>query len=105
MPYRVLVCPIFRYGVDLQMLNCNNRNHALPREVLFGMIWFVLSNLRFGLMSQSTFFSRAQLGWKHCFLGPVVESIVSLTISLRHKFVKQISAKVTNTQLFFVEKM
>ena len=38
-------------------------------------------------------------------LGPVVQSIVSLTISLRHKFVKQISAKVTNTLLFFVEKM
>ena len=38
-------------------------------------------------------------------LGSVVQSIVSLTISLRHKFVKQISAKVTNTLLFFVEKM
>ena len=38
-------------------------------------------------------------------LGPVVQSIVSLTISLRHIFVKQISAKVTNTLLFFVEKM
>ena len=37
-------------------------------------------------------------------LDPVVQSIVSLTISLRHKFVKQISAKVTNTLLFFVEK-
>ena len=37
--------------------------------------------------------------------GPVVQSIVSLTISLIHKFVKQISAKVTNTLLFFVEKM
>ena len=36
---------------------------------------------------------------------PVVQSIVSLTISLRHKFVKQISAKVTNTLLFFVEKV
>ena len=36
---------------------------------------------------------------------PVVQSIVSLTISLRHKFVKQISAKVTNILLFFVEKM
>ena len=36
---------------------------------------------------------------------PVVQSIVSLTISLRHKFVKQISAKVTNTLKFFVEKM
>ena len=35
---------------------------------------------------------------------PVVQSIVSLTILLRHKFVKQISAKVTNTLLFFVEK-
>ena len=31
---------------------------------------------------------------------PVVQSIVSLTISLRHKFVKQISAKVTNTLIF-----
>ena len=30
-------------------------------------------------------------------LDPVVQSIVSLTISLRRKFVKQISAKVTNT--------
>ena len=39
------------------------------------------------------------------YLDPVVQSIVSLTISLRHKFVKQISAKVTNTLLFFVEKM
>ena len=38
-------------------------------------------------------------------LDPVVQSIVSLMISLRHKFVKQISAKVTNTLLFFVEKM
>ena len=37
--------------------------------------------------------------------GPVVQSIVSLTILLRHKFVKQISAKVTNTLLFFVENM
>ena len=37
-------------------------------------------------------------------LDPVVQSIVSLTISLRHKFVKQISAKVTNTLLFCVEK-
>ena len=36
---------------------------------------------------------------------PVVQRIVSLTISLRHKFVKQISAKVTNTLLLFVEKM
>ena len=37
----------------------------------------------------------------HCNLDPVVLSIVSLTISLRLKFVKQISAKVTNTLLFF----
>ena len=35
---------------------------------------------------------------------PVVQSIVSLTISLRHEFVKQISAKVTNTLLFFSTK-
>ena len=35
-------------------------------------------------------------------MDPVVQSIVSLTISLRLKFVKQISAKVTNTLLFFV---
>ena len=40
----------------------------------------------------------------HSIQDPVVQSIVSLTISLKHKFVKQISAKVTNTLLFFVEK-
>ena len=40
----------------------------------------------------------------HLSLDPVVQSIVSLTISLRHKFVKQILAKVTITLLFFVEK-
>ena len=39
-----------------------------------------------------------------CHQGPAVQNFVSLTISLRHKFVKQISAKVTNTLLFFVEK-
>ena len=42
---------------------------------------------------------------KEHYLDPVVQSIVSLTISLRHKFVKLISAEVTNTLLFFVEKM
>ena len=40
----------------------------------------------------------------HACQDPVVQSIVSLTISLRHKFVKQISAKLTNTLLFFAEK-
>ena len=39
-----------------------------------------------------------------CLQDPVVQSIVSLTISLRHKFVKQISAKVTNTLLFLLKK-
>ena len=42
---------------------------------------------------------------QHNYQDPVVQSIVSLPISLRHKFVQQISAKVTNTLLFFVEKM
>ena len=42
--------------------------------------------------------------WTQLFKASLA-SIVSLTISLRHKFVKQISAKVTNTLLFFVEKM
>ena len=37
-------------------------------------------------------------------LDPVVQSIVSLMISLRHKFVKQISAKVTNTVIFLLKK-
>ena len=35
---------------------------------------------------------------------PVVQSIVSLTISLRHKFVKQISSKVTITILTFFQQ-
>ena len=70
--------------------------------VCFFLIRFNIPVHRFSVM----------LGWSHHFLGinqynqdPVVQSIVSLTISLRHKFVKQISAKVTNTLLFFVEKM
>ena len=51
------------------------------------------------------FFFRVSLSCRYIiFLEPVVQSIVSLTISLRHKFVKQISAKVTNTLLFFAEK-
>ena len=36
------------------------------------------------------------------YLDPVVQGIVSLTISLRHKFVKQISAKVTKNNSVFV---
>ena len=37
--------------------------------------------------------------------GPVVQSIVSLTTSLRHEFVKYMSTTKANTVLFFVEKM
>ena len=37
-------------------------------------------------------------------LDPVVQSIVSLTISLRHKFVTQISAKVTIHCYFLLKK-
>ena len=37
-------------------------------------------------------------------LGPVVQNILSLTISLKHKFVKQISVKITNTLLFLLKK-
>ena len=39
------------------------------------------------------------------FLGPVVQSIVSLTTSLRHQRVKYMPTKLSNTLLFFVEKM
>ena len=37
-------------------------------------------------------------------LGPVVQSIVSLTMSLRRHFVKYMPTKLSNTLLFFVEK-
>ena len=37
--------------------------------------------------------------WTHLF-----KASLALTISLRHKFVKQISAKVTNTLFFFNNK-
>ena len=57
-----------------------------------------LDSLRYGYRAYDMF------SW-YKYLDPDVQSIVSLTISLRHKFVKQISAKVTNTLLFFVEKM
>ena len=38
-------------------------------------------------------------------LGPVVQSIVSLTISLRHHLVKYMQNKLSNTLLFLVGKM
>ena len=38
-------------------------------------------------------------------LGPVVQSIVSLTISYRRQFVKYMLTILSNPLLFFVEKM
>ena len=38
-------------------------------------------------------------------LGPVVQSIVSLTSSLRRQLVKYMPTKLSNTLLFFVGKM
>ena len=35
-------------------------------------------------------------------LGPVVQSIVSLTMSLRRQLVKYMPTKLSNTQLLFV---
>ena len=37
--------------------------------------------------------------------GPVVQSIVSLTTSLRRQLVKCMPTTLSNTLLFFVEKM
>ena len=37
--------------------------------------------------------------------GPVVQSIVSLTTSLRRQLVKYMPTKLSNTLLFFVGKM
>ena len=43
---------------------------------------------------------------KHSFIqGPIVESIVSLTTSLRRQFVKYMPTTFSNTLLFFVGKM
>ena len=38
-------------------------------------------------------------------LGPVVQNIVSLTTSLRRQLVRYMPTKLSNTLLFFVEKM
>ena len=38
-------------------------------------------------------------------MGPVVQSIVSLTTSLRRQLVKYMPTKLSNPLLFFVEKM
>ena len=53
--------------------------------ILADICHFLLEMLYFGRREASTCL---------IMLDPVVQSIVSLTISLRHKFVKQISAKV-----------
>ena len=66
-------------------------------------MWSHIWAIRFAYVPQIG--CQAYVGLMNKHLDPVVQSIVSLTISLRHKFVKQISAKVTNTLLFFVEKM
>ena len=41
----------------------------------------------------------------HGLLGPVVQSTVSLTTSLRRQLVKYMPTKLSNTLLFFVGKM
>ena len=41
----------------------------------------------------------------NAYLGPVVQSIVSLTSSLRGQLVKCLTTLLPNTQIFFVEKM
>ena len=43
-------------------------------------------------------------GFESC-LGPVVQSIVSLTTSLRRQLFKYIPTTLSNTLLFFVEKL
>ena len=78
-------------------------------EVRVSRIWFFTGSLVFVIVMCKVkhFFPQStQMELRLCVIqDPVVQSVVSLTISLRHKFVKQISAKVTNTLLFFVEKM
>ena len=65
-------------------------------------VWSCLTNIFLTrLLHSKRFLGSAE---SSLFLDPVVQSVVSLTISLRHKFVKQISAKVTNTLLFFVKR-
>ena len=80
----------------VKILECKKKGHLVQH---LGCLFV------FGLISQSSIFQPSCLNGAMASLDPVVQSIVSLTISLRHKFVKQISAKVTNTLLFFVEKM
>ena len=78
-------------------------------EVRVSRIWFFTGSLVFVIVmcKLKHFFPQStQMELRLCVIqDPVVQSVVSLTISLRHKFVKQISAKVTNTLFFFVEKM
>ena len=45
------------------------------------------------------------LSYAVCDQGPVVQSIVSLTKSLRRQLVKYMPTKLSNTLLFFVGKM
>ena len=49
--------------------------------------------------------SKLSLNYHQIHLGPVVESIFSLTTSLRHQPVKYMPTTYANTQLFFVGKM
>ena len=53
----------------------------------------------------SRFRIRANTKWLVGNQGPVVQSIVSLTSSLRRHFVKYMQTTLSNPLLFFVEKM
>ena len=54
-------------------------------------------------MSHELFLTKAIFTWTN--LGPVVQSIVSLTMSLRGQLVKDMPNKLSNPLLFFVAKM
>ena len=81
----------------------SHENHTISHCLPFTLNLVVLVFYASGQLSVVFIRIKGHFGFKK--QDPVVQSIVRLTISLRHKFVKQISAKVTNTLLFFVEKM
>ena len=64
--------------------------------VLVICVFIIFSVLLFQIVQNNNKFRK---------LGPVVQSIVSLTTSLRHKLVKYMLTKLSNTLLFFVGKM
>ena len=79
---------------------------ATREETLCNQVKAPLGNMTpIGPLNYPQAFTQAVLAGNCKYQGPVVQSIVNLTMSLRRQLVKYMPTKLSNPLLFFVEKM